>query len=135
MPDVLAIGPGGGSIVRSSDDGLTIGPDPVALNLLCAALVFGGTTLTTTDIAVAAGYADIGDKSKVEHQDKAMVAEAVELMHTMNEEAVDWVKSSKGNVPVILVGGGSVLVNRNLRGASEVIKPELSGTANAIGAG
>lgn len=135
MPDVLAIGLGGGSIVRPSDDGLTIGPDSVALNLLSEALVFGGTTLTTTDIAVAAGYADIGDKSKVAHLDKAMVAEAVELMHTMIEEAVDRVKSSKGNVPVILVGGGSVLVNRNLRGASEVIKPELSGTANAIGAG
>ena len=53
----------------------------------------------------------------------------------MIEEAVDRVKSGKGNVPVILVGGGSVLLNRNLKGSSEVIKPELSGTANAIGAG
>ena len=82
MPDVLAIGLGGGSIVRQNEDGLTIGPDSVALNLLSEALVFGGKTLTTTDIAVAAGYADIGDKSRVAHLDKAMVAEAVELMHS-----------------------------------------------------
>jgi hypothetical protein len=38
-------------------------------------------------------------------------------------------------VPVILVGGGSVLINRDIKGASEVIRPELSGVANAIGAG
>ncbi len=135
MPDVLAIGLGGGSIVRQTEDGLTIGPDSVALNLLTEALVFGGKTLTTTDIAVAAGYSDIGDKSLVAHLDKAMVAEAVEIMHVMIEDAVDRVKSGKGNVPVILVGGGSVLLNRNLKGASEVLNPELSGTANAIGAG
>ena len=135
MPDVLSIGLGGGSIVRQTEDGLKIGPDSVALNLISEALVFGGNTLTTTDIAVAAGYANIGDRSRVNHLDKAMVAEAVELMHLMIEEAVDQVKSGKGNLPVILVGGGSVLVNRNLKGSSKVIKPELSGTANAIGAG
>jgi len=135
MPDVLAIGLGGGSIVRQAEGKLTIGPDSVALNLLSEAMVFGGNTLTATDIAVAAGQADIGDKSLVAHLDKDMVAEAVDLMHRMIEEAVDRVKSGKGNVPVILVGGGSVLLSRNLHGASEVLKPELSGTANAIGAG
>ena len=135
MPDVLAIGLGGGSIVRPEGDKLTIGPDSVALNLLSEAMVFGGNILTTTDIAVAAGYANIGEKSLVRHLDQAMVAEAVELMHTMIEDAVDRVKSGKGNVPVILVGGGCMLLNRNLKGASEVIRPKLSGTANAIGAG
>lgn len=135
MPDVLAIGLGGGSIVRQIEGVLTIGPDSVALNLLSEALVFGGNTLTATDIAVAAGYAEIGDKSLVAHLDKTMVAEASELMHCMVEEAVDRVKSGKGNVPVILVGGGSVLLNRKLKGSSEMIKPELSGMANAIGAG
>ena len=133
MPDVLAIGLGGGSIVR--DEGASVGPDSVALNLLTEALVFGGRTLTATDIAVAAGYADIGDPALVKHLDGTLVSRAVDRIHEMIEETTDRVKSSRGAVPVILVGGGSVLVNRNIRGASEVIRPELSGVANAIGAG
>ena len=133
MPDVLAIGLGGGSIVR--DKGAAIGPDSVALNLLTEAFVFGGQTLTTTDIAVAAGYADIGDPALVKHLDKMLVEKAVDQIHAMIEETTDRVKSSRGAVPVVLVGGGSILVDRNIRGASEVIRPELSGVANAIGAG
>lgn len=133
MPDVLAIGLGGGSIVR--DEGASVGPDSVALNLMTEALVFGGRTLTATDIAVAAGYADIGDPALVKHLDGTLVSRAVDRIHEMIEETTDRVKSSRGAVPVILVGGGSVLVDRNIRGASEVIRPELSGVANAIGAG
>ena len=83
MPDVLSIGLGGGSIVRlgsgsaiatasgSGSDGktasnvptkTTIGPDSVGFELTRRARVFGGDVLTATDIAVAAGLADIGDK-------------------------------------------------------------------------
>ena len=54
MPDIISIGLGGGSIVRA-DGELTIGPDSVGYELQQRALVFGGDTLTTTDIAVAAG--------------------------------------------------------------------------------
>jgi len=135
MPDVLAVGLGGGSIVRQTGSGVNIGPDSVALDLLTQARVFGGQTLTTTDIAVTAGYADIGDKSLVADMDPALVEAAVCGIHDLLEATVDRVKSSKGDVPVILVGGGSVLVNRDIKGASEVIRPELSGVANAVGAG
>jgi N-methylhydantoinase A/oxoprolinase/acetone carboxylase beta subunit len=135
MPDVLAVGLGGGSIVRRGETGTSVGPDSVALDLLTQAKVFGGNTLTTTDIAVAAGYADIGDRSLVADLDPAEVEAAVDRMHALLEATVDRVKSSKGDVPVILVGGGSILVNRDIKGASEMIRPELSGVANAIGAG
>lgn len=135
MPDVLAVGLGGGSIVRQSEAGTKIGPDSVALDLLSKARVFGGDTLTTTDVAVAAGYADIGDSSLVSGLGSNAVESAVCAIHDLLEATVDRVKSSRGDVPVILVGGGSVLVNRDIKGASEVIRPELSGVANAIGAG
>lgn len=135
MPDVLAIGLGGGSIVRGSAADCSVGPDSVALELLDKALVFGGDTLTATDIAVAAGYADIGDRAGVGQLDRPLVDAAVDRIHDLIEEAVDRVKSSKGNVPVVLVGGGSILLDRPIKGASDVIKPELSGVANAIGAG
>lgn len=135
MPDVLAVGLGGGSIVRQTEAGTKIGPDSVALDLLTKARVFGGNTLTTTDVAVAAGYADIGEKSHVSDLDSHAMEAAVSAIHDLLETTVDRVKSSRGDVPVILVGGGSVLINRDIRGASEVIRPELSGVANAIGAG
>ena len=66
MPDVMSIGLGGGSIVREKADGtVTVGPDSVGFELTEKALVFGGDTLTATDIAVRLGMADIGDASLV----------------------------------------------------------------------
>lgn len=132
MPDVLSIGLGGGSLVQA--DPLQIGPRSVGYELTQKALVFGGDVLTATDIAVAAGYAEIGDRSRVAHLDPALVAAAVERIHVMTEEAIDRMKISAGDVPVILVGGGSVLIQRALKGCSQLIKPEHFEAANAVGA-
>jgi N-methylhydantoinase A/oxoprolinase/acetone carboxylase beta subunit len=132
MPDVLSIGLGGGSHVRTEP--LMIGPQSVGYELITKALVFGGDVLTTTDIAVASGYAEIGDKAKVAHLDQGQVAAAVDLIHAMTEEAIDRMKLAAGDVPVILVGGGSILINRPLKGASEVLKPLHFEAANAVGA-
>src|SRR4051794_28652770 len=49
MPDLYSIGLGGGSIVRL--DPLRLGPDSVGYHLLREARVFGGATLTATDMA------------------------------------------------------------------------------------
>ena len=132
MPDVLAFGLGGGSRVR--DDGHRIGPDSVGYELTRKALVFGGDTLTTTDIVVAAGLADVGDRSRVDTLPAGVVATALDTMHRMTDEAVDRMKTSAEPLPVILVGGGSILIHRDLASASEIIRPEHAGVANAIGA-
>jgi N-methylhydantoinase A/oxoprolinase/acetone carboxylase beta subunit len=52
----------------------------------------------------------------------------------MIEETVDRMKTSSGNVPVVVVGGGSMLVPDDLHGAAEVVKPEHYEVANAMGA-
>ncbi len=132
MPDVLAIGLGGGSLVR--DDGARIGPDSVGYELTEKALVFGGDILTTTDIVVAAGLEDIGDRSRVAHLKADVVETAIATMHRMVDEAVDRMKTSAEALPVILVGGGSILVSRDLPAASEIVKPDHASVANAIGA-
>ncbi len=135
MPDLLAIGLGGGSLVREATDGtVTIGPDSVGYRLTEEALVFGGSTLTTTDIAVAAGMADIGDRSKVAHLSAPLVTRSLMRIRQMLETAIDRVKTSADPVPVVLVGGGVILVGDVLAGASQVIRPEQAGCANAIGA-
>jgi N-methylhydantoinase A/oxoprolinase/acetone carboxylase beta subunit len=132
MPDIQSIGLGGGSLVR--DEGQTIGPQSVGYRLVEDGLVFGGNTLTTTDITVASGKADIGDAGKVAGLDGEMVETAVRKIHSIIDNGIDQMKSSRDPVPVILVGGGAVLVSRSLDTASELHRPEHSGVANAIGA-
>ena len=133
MPDVVAIGLGGGSIV-TDDQGLGIGPESVGFRLAEEARVFGGETLTATDIVVAAGLQDIGDRARVRTLKPAFVDKALALMDTMIEDAIDTVKTTAGDVPVVLVGGGSILVSGDLRGADRIVVPARSGEANAIGA-
>jgi N-methylhydantoinase A/oxoprolinase/acetone carboxylase beta subunit len=50
------------------------------------------------------------------------------------EEGIDRMKTTAGDVPVVLVGGGSILVPKELKGASKVIRPEHAAVANAVGA-
>jgi N-methylhydantoinase A/oxoprolinase/acetone carboxylase beta subunit len=135
MPDLLAIGLGGGSLVREQPDGrILIGPDSVGYKLTEEALVFGGNTLTATDVAVAAGHADIGDRARVAHLSARLVQRGLDEMQRMLESAIDRVKTSAEPVPVVLVGGGAVLVGDELAGASHLVRPEQAGCANAIGA-
>ncbi|MBT8146265.1 MAG: hydantoinase/oxoprolinase family protein [Gammaproteobacteria bacterium] len=132
MPDIMAIGLGGGSEVIN--DGGVLGPRSVGHRLVSEGLVFAGNTLTATDIAVANGSCDVGDRSLVAGLDQELVERATRTMHSMIDNAVDRMRPSAEPVPVILVGGGSILVSRELQTASEVIRPEHAGVANAIGA-
>ena len=134
MPDILAIGLGGGTIVSELDGDLAIGPESVGYKLISEAMVFGGGTLTTSDIAVAAGYADFGTWSNVAGLPGPTVEQGVRRIHEIVAEGVDRMKTSSEPIPLILVGGGSCLIDRDIDGASEVIVPENAGVANAIGA-
>lgn len=132
MPDILAIGLGGGSIV--DDHGRTIGPRSVGHRLVTEGLVFGGQTLTATDLIVASGDADIGDKEKIAGVDPAVIEAGIDTIQRMLDQSIEKMKPSADPMPVILVGGGAVLVTRKLNAASEMLCPEYSGVANAIGA-
>ncbi|MDB6088799.1 MAG: Hydantoinase [Gammaproteobacteria bacterium] len=134
MPDLLSIGLGGGSLVTTENGRVRVGPRSVGYRITSDALVFGGDQLTATDIAVAAGYADVGDRERVAKLDRELVAAAVDEIHRLAEDALDRMKTSSAAVPVILVGGGSILINRDLRGCDSVTVPGHAGVANAIGA-
>ncbi len=134
MPDILALGLGGGSLVTEGGTGLTIGPRSVGYRLLEEALVFGGKTLTASDVAVAAGHAQMGAPSLVADLPRETVRLAVSETHRMLADGVDRMKTSAEPVPLILVGGGSVLISEDIPGVSDVIVPESAAVANAVGA-
>lgn len=132
MPDLLSLGLGGGTLVRQGP--LSIGPQSVAYRLTDEALVFGGSTLTATDIGVAAELIDLGDRAHVAHLDKNLVDASLARMKDMLEEGVDRMKISADDVRLIAVGGGAFLVPDRLAGVAEVLRVENAGVANAVGA-
>lgn len=134
-PDVKSIGLGGGSIVREHASKTSVGPDSVGYRIQSDALVFGGTIPTTTDYTVAgSGLTNIGDQTKVQHLSKEGITSAQAVIKKMLEKVIDTMKTSPEDLPVLLVGGGSLIAPDQLHGASRVIKPEYAGVANAIGA-
>ena len=133
MPDLLSLGLGGGTMVGPAAS-LTIGPASVGYRLTEQALVFGGDVLTVTDVAVAAGLIDLGDRARVASLPAARVEEALARIRSMIEEGVDRMKTDAGETPLIAVGGGSFLVPARLAGVSEVLNVPHQAVANAVGA-
>ena len=133
-PDILSIGLGGGSRVRNAAGRVSIGPDSVGFRLTEEAMVFGGRTITATDVAVAAGHAAIGESRHVADLDHQLVRSASAEIHRLLADGIDRMKTSLAPVPLILVGGGAPLIDQPLPGVSETIRPPDAGVANAVGA-
>ncbi len=134
MPDVVSIGLGGGSLVRVEEDGtVTVGPDSVGFEISQKALVFGGDTMTATDIAVRLGIAEVGDTSLVSGISQEIAEKALAVMRELVEDAIDVMKTSSEPIDVVLVGGGAVILPHDLEGTAQVITPKHAGCANAIG--
>ncbi len=130
MPDIVSIAIGGGTIVR---DG-AVGPDSVAWRIRAEGLAFGGRTPTLTDAALLAGRAaGIGDRVPgAEHG--ARLAAGLALADAAVADAIDRVKTSRADVPLIAVGGGSVILPERIPGVAEILRPRDHDVANAIGA-
>lgn len=132
MPDLLPMGIGGGSLVDIATR--DVGPRSVGFRLTSDALVFGGDVLTATDIAVAAGAADIGDRGLVAHIDPAEARAVMTRIAERIATAADMMRTSRDPVPIVLVGGGAILVDGDLPGLGPVVRPPHAGVANAVGA-
>src|SRR5262245_28122146 len=131
MPDLVTIALGGGTVLSGGVQAVRLGPESVGYRLPDEALVFGGSTPTLTDSAVATGRARLGDP--------ALVRPALRLLQAASRaadvelaDAIDRVKTAKGDLVLIAVGGGSILIPDELPGVSEVIRPNHFDAANAI---
>jgi N-methylhydantoinase A/oxoprolinase/acetone carboxylase beta subunit len=132
MPDLLSLGLGGGSLLE--DDGRRVGPRSVGYRLVDESRVFGGATLTATDVAVATGLIDLGDRRRVADLPADLVKRGLARMHAIIEEGVDRMKTDAREEPLIAVGGGCFLVPERLPGVSEVVHVRHQAVANAVGA-
>ncbi|MDQ0212988.1 hydantoinase/oxoprolinase family protein [Arthrobacter bambusae] len=133
MPDLISVALGGGTVVRHEPQ-LALGPDSVGYQLTSKALVFGGDTMTLSDVSVAAGRADFGDPHAVESMDRGLRQDTVDLVDEQLRILADRIKASRTEIPLVAVGGGAHLVPGTIPGVSEVIRPEYASVANAIGA-
>jgi hypothetical protein len=136
MPEVLCVGLGGGSRVMydEASDSVQVGPESVGHYLTTQALVFGGEVMTTTDIVVASGKADIGDVKRARAISPALVNKARVQIKKILERAVEDMKVSDLPVTLLLVGGGSLVQMDELEGVAECIIPPHHDSANAVGA-
>jgi len=142
MPDLIATGCGGGAVVRSQDGEVRVGPQSVGYELVSKGVAWGGDTLTATDIALASGYAEIDDPrcdpSRLRNLDGGLVAKAVKRIVENLEESIDKIKTAPEPVPVVLVGGGGLLIPPQkydkIKGISKVTRPSNYQYANALGA-
>ena len=135
MPDLISIGLGGGTVVRSEPSGIAVGPDSVGYRVVSEALVTGGSTLTLSDISVAAGrLRGFGDARRLDTLDADLVKAALNWVDKQINQMTDRLKASRDELPLIAVGGGSHLIPDAVASAREVIRPRHHAVANAYGA-
>ncbi len=144
MPDVLAIGLGGGTRIHFNPDknlangstlrGLRIGPDSVGYRIMQESFLFGGDTLTASDIAVASGHAIFGDPSLVPALSTEAQTAIWSRIQAILEDGVDRMKTTAGDTTIIAVGGANFLIDDTIKGAAEVLRPAHASVANAVGA-
>lgn len=137
IPEVVSIGLGGGSKVvfdAESPKSVLVGPGSVGHELLSQSKVFGGPTLTATDIVVAEGKASLGDASLVKDVAPELREGGRKGINALLETVIEKMKVSTAPVHVLLVGGGSILVTDKIAGVDKCIEPIHQGAANAVGA-
>ncbi len=128
MPDLVSVAVGGGTAIAEG----RLTSVSVGRRLRAESLVFGGSTPTLTDAAVAVGRAQIGDAARVAGRDdlQPALAEAEAIV----ADAVDRMRLSRGDVDLVVVGGGGVLLGDTLPGVRTLDRPDHADVANAVGA-
>jgi N-methylhydantoinase A/oxoprolinase/acetone carboxylase beta subunit len=133
VADIRSLAIGGGSVVHMDGDEPTVGPDDAGADVGRRALVFGGDTPTLTDAAVAAGRAALGSHDLPDHL-RARLSRAVEAVDRRIADVVDRAAAGSVGLPLVAVGGASMLVAGAVPGVSRIVRPADGEVAAAVGA-
>jgi len=134
MPDVISVPIGGGSYIQEKDDIVSIDSQSCAKSLLTESLVFGGTRMTLTDIAVAKKFITLPHAKNPTPAVKPATADYVfDYVEKKILQLCAQMAGKYKNLPIVLIGGGAKLFN-NSPLAQKVQIPELAPVANALGA-
>ncbi|MFI5395497.1 MAG: hydantoinase/oxoprolinase N-terminal domain-containing protein [Candidatus Binatia bacterium] len=133
MPDLCSIGIGGGSLVNRATG--TVGPQSVGFRLTEEARVFGGATLTLTDVAVAAGRLAVGDPAQVRDVSPNLIGRVDAHLLQRFARLVEKYEHAGRPLPIVLVGGGASLVAHLFTELGrQTLQPAYASVANAYGA-
>jgi N-methylhydantoinase A/oxoprolinase/acetone carboxylase beta subunit len=133
LPDIVTVPIGGGCVVRRKTDRWTVDVRSLGHALVQEALCFGGFTPTLTDAAVAAGRARIGDRP-VPAEWAARLSSALAYSDRLLADAIERVRLGPDDLPLVIVGGGSIIAPATFPGIRRVVRPPHAEVANAIGA-
>ncbi len=138
MPDMISLAFGGGSHVQLKDHHtFQVGPQSVARELKVQSRVFGGSTLTLTDVGIAAGYLQLEDSFQEKiGLNSSYAKEMITYVCQKIYQGIIRLRGKRHEFPVILVGGGASLLQPlfkdfGLKGWA----PIEASVANAYGAG
>ena len=134
MPDIMSIGIGGGTVIHKDGEGFKVGPDSVGYEIVNKAKVFGGNVETASDDAAKLNRAFNDKTNLVDDIDSDWAQKVIADINKTVADSLDQMKVKNGDVPLILTGGGSFLVDDEVKGISKVYRPEHYDAANAVGA-
>src|SRR5690625_6651128 len=92
MQDIISVGTGGGTVVHEADNIIEVVPESVGHELVNEGVIFGGDTLTATDIAVGTGLAKIPNTDETS-LDTSLCIKAHEKIMQEVEIAIDRMKT------------------------------------------
>ncbi|CAF4294392.1 unnamed protein product [Rotaria sp. Silwood2] len=137
MPDVLSLPLGGGTIIHVDEEAksVCVGPDSVGYQLITHGLAFGGQTITGTDVALAANLTSQIGHSTV-HLPSFIIEQVLDHIINTISRGIDRMKTNQEPIPVILCGGGSILISpeQTFDGVTQMIRPPHFAVCNAVGA-
>ncbi|MGL4382561.1 MAG: hydantoinase/oxoprolinase family protein, partial [Bacilli bacterium] len=134
MPDIISIAIGGGTIIEINDENIKVGPESVGYQLQEKALIYGGKTITLSDVAHKLGFVSFASHPNLELLSKEDAQNAMDIVNDKIEAALDLLSFNNQKNNLIIVGGGSKIIPQHYNNIDQIYTPEHFEVANAIGA-
>jgi N-methylhydantoinase A/oxoprolinase/acetone carboxylase beta subunit len=134
MPNVLSSALGGGSIIHIDNQDVQVGPKSIAHRLSHEAMIFGGKTLTLTDLAVYRNHLSIEGAIPQHITIPTYIAdEAIQIAEKKILQLIKQMQMDQKDLPVIIVGGAAALFEKSFL-KKGYVTPRHADVANAFGA-